>query len=117
MPALREGGFQPLWCDSPASGEDDGVFAFARPAGAAVPPVVVAFNASATARRTAAGANRMRLGGSGGSLLFSAGSKLQLLRPLAPGAVAVSLIMPEDGRLALEVPPGEVVVLRAAPEQ
>ncbi|WP_353566881.1 alpha-amylase family glycosyl hydrolase [Haloferula sargassicola] len=30
FPALREGGFRPLWCDSDGTAEDDGLFAFAR---------------------------------------------------------------------------------------
>jgi glycosidase len=113
LPALRGPVHQPLWCDSPAGGDDDGVFAFARAGGEPLQTVVVAFNASEQPRVTAAGGHRMRLRGADGKLLFPAGAGLRVLRPLAGGAEPAALVMPEDGVLSLAVPPGEVVVLTA----
>mgnify|MGYP000359714010 CR=1 FL=1 len=50
--ALREGGFRPLWVDSPERAEDDGVFAFARAMPDPAESVVVVFNASPRDGRT-----------------------------------------------------------------
>ena len=121
LPALRDGTFVPLWCDNPDATSDDGVFAFARVMrrGGAPDPattVVVAMNASGAARVTAAGENRMRLMDAGGKLLFGNATRLEVLHPLAADAAPTRVMVPGDGGLALEVPAGELVIVKAAAE-
>jgi glycosidase len=47
VPALRDGGFKALWCDSGDTSEDDGLFVFARPMEDPTKTVVVVCNLSA----------------------------------------------------------------------
>lgn len=44
IPALRDGGFRPLWCDSGDTPDDDGLFVFARPMKDPAQSVVVVCN-------------------------------------------------------------------------
>lgn len=106
LPALRGGKLIPLWVDSGAGGDDDGVFAFARASGDNF--VVVVINASDDPRITGAAGESMRLPAS----LNAAGKTLKPVLTVGMGKTP-EVTTPADGPLRLPVPGSSLVVYQA----
>ncbi len=111
LPALRSGEVIPLWVDSDAGSEDDGVFAFARTAGDDK-LVVVVVNASDDARVTGAGDHVMRLPES----IRTGGLVLRPVLTIGLGKSPGDVSFPASGALRLPVPPSSLVLYEAVPE-
>ena len=108
LPVLRTGSVIPLWVDSGSSGDDDGVFAFARASADGETFAVVVINASDADRVTSSGDHRIQLP----ATLKTAGKTLQPVLtigqdkpPLTTGfdaAVPLSLPVPASGLVVYE---------------
>jgi glycosidase len=111
FPVLRTGNFIPLWGDSGAGSEDDGIFAFARATADGSSFVVVVMNASDAPRVTGTGTQAMQLPSS----LKTAG---RVLRPVLTIGSNKSLEIPTPidaaGPLRLPAPASSLVVFEAA---
>jgi len=101
LPALRDGGFKPLWSDGGENSEDDGVFAFARVMPDKSKSVVVVFNASADLAKT----GQLNLDG-----VFPDGVALRGDVLVGTGETAFS-----EGKISL--PAGSAVIYRVADTQ
>ena len=77
LPALTDGAFAPLWCDSQGAATDDGIFAFARHT--REDTVIVVINASDHASATRADEHRMKLIAASGQPLLREGDRLEAL--------------------------------------
>lgn len=109
FPVLRTGKIIPLWTDSPAGSEDDGVFAFCRASPDGESFVVVAMNASAENRVTAAADHRLELPAE----LKTAGKFLRPALVIGPGKSSKIAEFPAAGPLAISVPASSLVVYEA----
>ena len=107
LPALRTGKLNPLWVDSGAGGDDDGVFAFAR--GDDDGFVVVVINASDEARVTGAADQSMRLPAS----LKATGKMLKPVLTVGMGKTPDGFTTPADGPLRLPAPGSSLTVYQA----
>ncbi len=111
LPVLRTGNFIPLWGDSGAGNEDDGVFAFVRAAADGESFVVVAINASDEDRMTATAQQAMHLPAS----LKAEGKLLRPALTIGIGKSAADFAVPAAGALRLPVPKSSLVIYSAAP--
>jgi hypothetical protein len=119
LPALTDGAFAPLWCDSQGAASDDGIFAFARyiPAvdGAPGEGIVVVVNAGDRASVTRANEHRMKLIADSGKPLIREGETLEALpipgftTPAQPGRIEWRDGIPEAGLL---IPPQTLAIFR-----
>ena len=115
LPALADGAFSPLWCDSPEAASDDGVFAFARSVSATGEVAIVVINAREAMHTTSAGANRMKLISQSGKPLMREGDRLEAVPisglevPTQPDAVEWRNGLPE---IALAIPPQTLAIFR-----
>lgn len=109
LPVLRTGNLIPLWCDSGAGSEDDGVFAFARATADGASFVVVVINASDEARVTGIQGQAMHLPSS----LQAAGKSLRPVLTTGIGKTPDKLSFPADGPLLLPVPKSSLVIYEA----
>lgn len=107
QPALRTGKLIPLWVDSSAGGDDDGVFAFARADEEGF--LVVVINASDEPRVTGAADQSMRLPAS----LKAAGKSLKPILTVGMGKSPEGLTVPADGPLRLPIPGSSLTVYQA----
>lgn len=98
IPALRNGRFQPVWTDSPASPEDDGIFLFARAAKEGE-RVLVAFNASGRECQASLPTG------------FPGGTKLRG-QPLCGSGGTPELVVSPDGRATLPIPAEGAMIFR-----
>jgi alpha-amylase len=112
IPILRTGNLIPLWGDSGAGSQDDGVFAFARASSGGDTFVVVAMNASDEVRVTGIQNQSMQLP----SFLKTAG---KVLRPVLTVGSGKSRDLPATfdaaGPLRLPIPGSSLVVYEAVP--
>ena len=106
LPVLRTGDLIPLWVDSAASPDDDGVFAFARATEDGESFAVVVINASAEERVTSSGDHQMQLPAS----LKTAGKALRPVLTIGQGKPPVTKEIIASGPLRLIVPPSSLVV-------
>jgi glycosidase len=111
LPVLRTGAFIPLWVDSAASDQDDGVFAFARASEDGEAFAVVVVNASDSVRTTSAGENQVRLP----AFLKTAGKVLHPVLTVGQGMNLEVADIDAAGPLRLPVPPSSLVVYEAVP--
>ena len=111
FPVLRTGEVVPLWVDSGAGNQDDGVFVFARANEDGSSFVVVVVNASDEARVTGVENQPMRLPSS----LQAAGKVLRPVLTVGSGKQAEPVSIPADGPLLLPVPHSSLVVYEAVP--
>ena len=105
LPVLRTGKWIPLWVDSGAGDQDDGIFAFARASEDGESFVVVVVNASDAERVTSAGDYQLKLPGT----LKTAGKVLRPVLTIGQGQPPVA-DMDANGPLRLPVPPSSLVV-------
>lgn len=112
-PALTDGAFAPLWCDSQGASDDDGIFAFARHT--ADDCAVVVINASDHPSATRANAHRMPLVSQSGQPLLREGDRLEAM-PLAgfPTPEPPARIEWRDGfpEAELVIPPQTLAIFR-----
>ncbi len=106
LPVLRTGKLFPLWTDSGASSDDDGVFAFARASDDGESFVVVVLNASTADRVTSDGTHQIRLP----ETLKTAGKVLRPALTLSAGKPTATEAFAADGPLRLPVPASGLVV-------
>ncbi|MEO7099002.1 MAG: alpha-amylase family glycosyl hydrolase [Luteolibacter sp.] len=106
LPVLRTGKWIPLWVDSGAGDQDDGVFAFARASEDGESFVVVVVNASDAERVTSAGGNQLKLPGT----LKTAGKVLRSILTIGQPQSTQVADMDASGPLRLPVPPSSLVV-------
>lgn len=107
FPVLRTGSVIPLWVDSGASPDDDGVFAFARATEDGESFAVVVVNASGEKRVTSDGANQIHLPAN----LKTAGKILRTAFTSGViGRTSISRDFPADGPLRLPVPASGLVI-------
>ncbi|MCU0747941.1 MAG: alpha-amylase family glycosyl hydrolase [Akkermansiaceae bacterium] len=111
FPVLRSGDVVPLWVDSGAGPQDDGVFVFGRASGDGSSFVVVVVNASDESRTTGVEGQPMRLPSS----LQTAGKVLRPVLTIGSGKQAEDVSIPADGPLMLPVPHSSLVVYEAVP--
>lgn len=106
LPVLRTGAVLPLWADSGAGGEDDGVFAFARADGNDF--VVVVVNASDDPRETGVAEHAMRLP----KALAAEGKVLRPVLIAGSGKQEDLQTVSAEGDLRLRVPGSSLVVFQ-----
>ena len=120
LPALHDGAFSPLWCDSQDDASDDGIFAFARYVPAADDGVprevaIVVINASDHPSATRAKEHRMRLAGQNGKPLLRESDRLEAIpiagfaTPEQPSGIQWRNGFPESELL---VPPQTLAIFR-----
>jgi hypothetical protein len=109
FPVLRTGKIIPLWTDSPAGSEDDGVFAFCRASPDGESFVVVAMNASAENRVTAAADHHLELP----TELKTAGKFLRPALVIGPGKSSKLAEFPAAGPLTIPVPASSLIIYEA----
>ena len=110
LEVLRTGRWIPLWVDSGASHEDDGIFAFARASQDGSAFAVVVLNASDVPRITGADGGGMKLP----NTLKTSGKILRPVLTIGTG-VSISTIVDAAGVLRLNVPPSSLIIYEAAP--
>lgn len=106
LPVLRSGSIIPLWVDSAASAEDDGVFAFARASQDGQSFAVVVVNASDQDRTTSGGDHFIQLPGN----LKTAGKILRPVLTIGQNPLVSSSGFDAAGPLRLPVPASSLVV-------
>jgi glycosidase len=102
LPALRDGGFAPLWVDSAVHNDDDGVFAFVRPGRSATDTVVLVFNAADDPRQPA-----LPAGG------ISPGERITAEVVCGNGRTTTGEV-DARGRFSVVLPPGSATMVRRA---
>ena len=116
LPALTEGAFAPLWCDSQGAASDDGIFAFARHT--RDDAVIVVLNVGERPAATRANEHRMRLVSASGQPLLRAGDRLEAIAiagfatPEPPARLEWRGGLPEA---SLVIPPQTLAIFRARP--
>ena len=111
LPVLRTGSVIPLWVDSNAGSEDDGVFAFARASEDGASFAIVVVNASDGARVTGIGEHSMRLP----PALKTPGRILRPALTIGIGESPGNLKFAAAGDLRLPVPASSLVIYEAVP--
>lgn len=109
LPELRTGRFIPLWSDSGASDEDDGVFAFARASDDGKSFVIVVANASEKPRVTSDGKHGIRLP----KEFATARVKLSPILVTGGGTLPPAPAFDAAGSLRLPVPACEMAIYQA----
>jgi glycosidase len=112
LPVLRTGTWIPLWSDSAAGSEDDGVFAFCRASADGESFVLVAMNASTQERVTAAAGHRLELPSS----LKTAGKTLRPALVIGAARSQDFKEFPATGPLTIPLPASSLVIFEAVPQ-
>jgi alpha-amylase len=112
LPVLRTGTWIPLWSDSAAGSEDDGVFAFCRASADGESFVLVAMNASTQERVTAAAGHRLELP----SNLKTAGKTLRPALVIGAAKSQDFKEFPATGPLTIPLPASSLVIFEAVPQ-
>ncbi len=113
LPELRTGSVVPLWVDSGAGSEDDGVFAFGRASANGESFVVVVVNASDAPRVTGVENQAMQLP----SFLKTSGKVLRPALVIGGAESSESPVFDASGPLRLPVPASSLVVYEAVPAE